>query len=165
MPCRPGYCGCQRHRILTEEGTLQVKRSSGRSKVKVTADGTGVVSLAGSVLLVEMAEALGLRDGLSYAMAYASAPLITRSRPRARAWKAGVRPGWIVLDFDATLLTAHSEKETGRAHLEARLRVPPFCVPGWDQRGASGMLRPRNAGSGTPPVTWPCSTRLWSDCR
>src|SRR6516225_4616740 len=34
-----------------------------------------------------------------------------RARARARAWGLGVRPGRIVIDLDATLIVAHTEKE------------------------------------------------------
>ena len=34
-----------------------------------------------------------------------------RAEARARVWDAGARPGSITLNIDATLLTAHSEKE------------------------------------------------------
>jgi hypothetical protein len=34
-----------------------------------------------------------------------------RAKARERAWEAGARPEEIVLDIDATLITAHSEKE------------------------------------------------------
>jgi hypothetical protein len=34
-----------------------------------------------------------------------------RAAARATAWAAGVRPANIVLDFDATLVTSHSDKE------------------------------------------------------
>lgn len=34
-----------------------------------------------------------------------------RARARQRAWRAGARPKELVLDIDATLITAHSEKD------------------------------------------------------
>lgn len=34
-----------------------------------------------------------------------------RRRAREQAWRRGARPEQIVLDFDATLITGHSEKE------------------------------------------------------
>lgn len=46
-----------------------VKRSSGRPRLVVTADGTGVAAHVGSRLLADMADALGLTAGLSSAMA------------------------------------------------------------------------------------------------
>ena len=35
---------------------------------------------------------------------------VARAMARARAWTAGAAPKSITLDFDATLLTSHSEK-------------------------------------------------------
>jgi hypothetical protein len=46
-----------------------VKRSSGRPRLVVTPDGEGVVSHAGARLLADVADASGLSDGLSAAMA------------------------------------------------------------------------------------------------
>ena len=153
-----------------------VKRSSGRPHLVVTADGTRVAAHVGTRLLADMADALGLTEGLSAAMAptrqrrsahdpgrvlvdlvlnvagggtsmsdlkvlrnqpevfgtVASDPTAwrvlasvdddvlvsidaARAAARAMAWAAGARPpkDFIVLDFDATLVTSHSEKEKG----------------------------------------------------
>ena len=54
---------------------MKVTRRTCTSKVQVLADDTTVVSLAGSALLVELADRLGLTDGLGVAMAP------TRERP------------------------------------------------------------------------------------
>ena len=50
------------------EGTPEVKRSGGRARVKVSADGRGVVSHAGSALLRELAAETGLADAVSGAL-------------------------------------------------------------------------------------------------
>lgn len=71
---------------------MQVKRSSRRPTVKVTADGTGVVSHAGSALLAELADAVGLRTGLSAAMAP------TRQRRSAHD------PGDVLIDLAVMLI-------------------------------------------------------------
>jgi hypothetical protein len=39
-----------------------------------------------------------------------------RALARARAWKAGVAPERVILDFDATPITSHSEKEHAAGH-------------------------------------------------
>jgi len=54
--------------IPEQEGTSQVKRNRRIPKVKVSADGAGVVSHAGVGLLREMAAATGLVDGVSAAL-------------------------------------------------------------------------------------------------
>lgn len=57
-----------------------------------------------------------------------------RAGARAKTWAAGARPDTITLDIDATLLTAHSDKDRA-----ARLRVPPDrLLAGGDRRSARG---------------------------
>ena len=46
-----------------QEGTPEVKRSGSRARVKVSADGRGVVSYAGAALLRELATETGLAGG------------------------------------------------------------------------------------------------------
>jgi hypothetical protein len=49
-----------------------------------------------------------------------------RALARARAWKAGAAPERVILDFDATPITAHSEKEHATGHYRGQqLRGPP----------------------------------------
>jgi len=45
-----------------------------------------------------------------------------RAQARARAWAAGAAPEEVILDFDATPITAHSDKEARRP-LQGRVRV------------------------------------------
>jgi hypothetical protein len=52
-----------------QEGTSLVKRNRHRPLIRVTADGRDIVSHAGSRLLGDLADVLGLTDGLSRAMA------------------------------------------------------------------------------------------------
>lgn len=58
----------RRSTIRYEEGTPRVKRSKVARRVKVSADGVGVVSHAGIGLLREMAEETGLVDALDEAL-------------------------------------------------------------------------------------------------
>jgi hypothetical protein len=51
-----------------QEGTSQVKRSGSRARVKVSADGKGVVSHAGVALLRELATETGLAAGVTGAL-------------------------------------------------------------------------------------------------
>jgi hypothetical protein len=51
-----------------QEGTSEVKRSGSRARVKVSADGKGVVSHAGAGLLRELATETGLADAVSGAL-------------------------------------------------------------------------------------------------
>jgi hypothetical protein len=156
-----------------------VKRSRSRSRVKVSADGAGVVSHAGVGLLRELAQYTGLVDGVSRALidtykglpvhvpgrvfcdlavaiadgadavsgiavltdrhdlfgpvtsmpttwrvldridaAHLQAVRRARNEARAAAWAAGAGPdltGWLHIDFDATIVIAHSEKQNAAA--------------------------------------------------
>src|SRR5512133_3719738 len=60
-----------------QEGTPEVKRSGSRARVKVSADGKGVVSHAGSALLRELATETGLAGAVSGALldTYRGVPL------------------------------------------------------------------------------------------
>jgi Transposase DDE domain group 1 len=158
-----------------EKGTSKVKRTNARPSLSVTADGKGVAAHAGTRLLAEMADFVGLTSALSDALAptmrrsrrhdpgrvlldvaltladggdclsdlsvlrdqpalfgaVASTPTASRvvdsvdavvlaamraarAKARERAWLAGLSPvrstGPLILDFDATLVEAHSDK-------------------------------------------------------
>jgi hypothetical protein len=178
-----------------------VKRVGLVDKLRVTADGRGVVGHAGSALLAGVADRVGLTSALSAAMAPTrerrsahdpgvvlrdlvvmladggecladigalrdqedlfggvasdstafrvidsiDAACLERLRgavatARAGAWKLGARPALTVIDVDATLTSAHSDKGAGRRELQGRLRASPAAVlsgrlrrgPGWD---------------------------------
>ncbi len=73
-----------------------------------------------------------------------------RARARARAWDAGARPETITLNIDATLLTAHSEKELAAGNYKHGYGFHPLSC--WlDETGEAlaALLRPGNAGSNT----------------
>lgn len=73
-----------------------------------------------------------------------------RATARARAWAAGMRPGWIVLDIDGTLLTAHSDKEQAAPTYKRGFGFHPLvCFLDGTNEALAGTLRPGNAGSGT----------------
>src|SRR5215204_6409608 len=59
-----------------------------------------------------------------------------RAQARARAWAAGAAPAQVILDFDATPITAHSDKGARRRALQGRIRVSP----------AAGDVRAGGAG-------------------
>ena len=190
-----------------------VKRNRTRPALKVTADGTGVAAHAGSRLLADMADVLGLTAGLSRAMAatrtrrsahdpgrvlvdlavmvadggtslsdlrvlrdqpdlfgvVASDPTAwrvldsidanamaainaARASARAVAWAAGARPpaDFIVLDFDATLVASHSEKEQAAPNYKHGFGFHPLlCFVDATNDALAAMLRPGNAGSNT----------------
>jgi hypothetical protein len=187
-------------------------KATKRPRPVVTTDGDGVASHAGSYLLVELADRLGLTAALSRELAclqrrrrahdpgevlrdlavsianggeclsdlrvlhnqpdlfgeVASVPtawrvidalatdldlaLIRRARARARAqaWMNGLRPERITLDFDATLVTAHSEKQGAAGTYKRGFGFHPLlCTLDETCEMLSALLRPGNAGANT----------------
>jgi hypothetical protein len=73
-----------------------------------------------------------------------------RRLARARAWKMGAAPTEIVLDFDAALITAHSEKEGAAGNYKGGFGFYPlFCYLNQSREALAGLLRPGNAGANT----------------
>ena len=73
-----------------------------------------------------------------------------RAAARRRAWAAGADPGFYVIDIDATLVTAHSEKEQAAPTYKRGFGFHPLMAF-LDATGEAlaAKLRPGNAGSGT----------------
>lgn len=196
-----------------------MKRNAWATGLSVTADGTGVVALAGSAALRLLADKVGLTDGLSAALArrsfvpvhdrgqvlvdvatvlaaggeaigdidtlrhqplwgrVASPPTVwrtlddinpvalkriakARARARRRVWDlfpdgvpasgaAGADLGdTVVLDVDATLVTAHSEKEQAAANFKGGFGFHPLGVWCDNTRELLAVtLRPGNANA------------------
>lgn len=188
-----------------------VKRRRRRPALMITGDGTGVANHAGTRLLADLADAVGLTGALSVAMAptkqrrrghdrgevltdlavaiaggaetisdvavlrdqpelfgpVASHPTVwrtlaavdeaaleriktARAQARAKAWAAGADPGFYVIDIDATLVGAHSDKEQAAPTWKRGFGFHPLLAY-LDATGEAlaGVLRPGNAGSGT----------------
>ena len=188
-----------------------VKRRRRRPALMVTGDGTGVASHAGTRLLADLADSVGLTGALSSAMAptkqrrrghdrgevladlavaiadgaetisdvavlrdqpdlfgtVASHPTVwrtlaaiddaaleriklARAEARAAAWAAGADPGFYVIDIDATLVNAHSDKQQAAPTWKRGFGFHPLLAY-LDATGEAlaGVLRPGNAGSGT----------------
>ncbi len=190
---------------------MRVHRSQSVRRVKVTTDGEGLVSHAGTALLAEMADRSGLTRAMSVAMGdcgiswhthdpgvvlthlavaiadgadclsklavlgdqealfgpVASYPTAWRAveavaSPQLRAiddaraaarvavWAAGGAPAAVTLDFDATLLDAHSDKQDAAPTYKRGFGFHPLGV--WcdeTTEALAGMLRPGNAGANT----------------
>jgi hypothetical protein len=187
-----------------------MKRNAGRPNIVVTTGGKGVAAHAGARLLCELADELGLRQGLSEAMAptkqrrgghdrgrvlvdlavaiadgataisdlrvladqpslfgeVASLPTTwrtleavdaaaleriasARATARAEAWAAGLDPGFYVIDLDATLVGAHSEKEGAAPNYKHGFGFSPLMAF-LDATGEplAARLRPGNAAPG-----------------
>jgi Transposase DDE domain group 1 len=73
-----------------------------------------------------------------------------RAQARARVWDAGARPDTITLNIDATLLTAHSEKESAAGNYKHGFGFHPLgCWLDETGEALAAILRPGNAGSNT----------------
>ena len=71
-----------------------------------------------------------------------------RALARARVWALGGAPGRVVLDIDATLVTAHSDKEGAAGTYKGGYGFNPLvCFEASTGEALSGILRPGNAGS------------------
>jgi len=69
-----------------------------------------------------------------------------RAVARARAWKAGAPPQRVILDFDSTPITSHSEKEGAAGHYKGGFGFHPLIVT-CGREVLAGILRPGNAGA------------------
>jgi hypothetical protein len=186
---------------------LKVLESASFRTVDVVADGKGLSSRAGTVLLALAAQRLGLTDGLSAALAgtrerrsghdpgqvlcdlavmaadggrcvsdlavLAGQPALfgevasvstarrvllsigeaelgrvrrARAVARERAWRHGTAPGRVILDFDATPITIHSEKERAAGHYKGAFGFNPLLAT-CGREVLAGILRPGNAGA------------------
>ena len=73
-----------------------------------------------------------------------------RRRAREQAWAKGAAPERITLDFDATLVTAHSEKEKTAGNFKGGFGFHPLvCYLDESGEALAGILRPGNAGANT----------------
>src|SRR5215207_4087355 len=71
-----------------------------------------------------------------------------RARARARAWDLGTRPERIVIDVDATLIRAHTEKEGAAVNFKGGFGFHPLLAYLDETREAlAGTLRPGNAAA------------------
>lgn len=69
-----------------------------------------------------------------------------RAQARARAWAAGAAPEQVILDFDATPITAHSDKELAAGHYKGGFGFNPLLVT-CGREVLAAILRPGNAGA------------------
>ena len=73
-----------------------------------------------------------------------------RAQARARVWDAGARPESITLDIDATLVSAHSDKELAAGTYKHGYGFHPLgCWLDETGEALAAILRPGNAGSNT----------------
>jgi hypothetical protein len=73
-----------------------------------------------------------------------------RAATRSRVWDLADTPSRVILDIDATLLTAHSEKEGAAGTYKGGFGFHPLlCFEAATGEALAGVLRPGNAGSNT----------------
>lgn len=73
-----------------------------------------------------------------------------RAEALARAWDAGARPKELILDIDASLLTAHSDKQGAAGTYKGGFGFfPLLCYLSETGEPLAGILRPGNAGANT----------------
>jgi hypothetical protein len=73
-----------------------------------------------------------------------------RARARQNAWEAGAIPEQILVDIDATLITAHTEKDGAAGTFKGGFGFHPLLAFLDESREAlAGLLRPGNAGANT----------------
>ncbi len=192
---------------------MRVMRNGRPVTVEVTSDGAGLVSHAGSALLAQVADRVGLTGALSLRLAgvkqrrrghdpgrvirdlavmladggecvsdlgavreqdalfgavasdstafriidriactpgMLDALRVAHARARARFWELQGAPARLTVDVDATLITAHSEKEKAAGNYKGGYGFHPLQAYLDETREAlGGLLRPGNAGSNT----------------
>jgi hypothetical protein len=73
-----------------------------------------------------------------------------RAEARGRVWQLAGAPRRVTLDLDATLVTAHSDKEQAAGTYKHGFGFHPLlCYEATTQEGLAGVLRPGNAGANT----------------
>jgi len=222
------------------EGTFQMKVTAIRPKITVSADGKGIVSQAGALLVTQSMRATGLDRGLTAALErwrssravhdpgkiiadlvvtlalggdcladisvlraqpelaglVASDPVVSRlvsalatdlpkalrairkarAAARERAWalaseRAPGREGSLIpVDIDATIVTAHSEKEKAAPTWKKTFGFHPLAAFADHGAGAAGealaiLLRAGNAGSNTAGEHIEAAGWRWPSCQ
>src|SRR4051794_25781858 len=69
-----------------------------------------------------------------------------RAQARERAWAAGAAPAEVIVDFDATPITAHSDKEQAAGHYKGGFGFHPLLAT-CGREVLAAVLRPGNAGA------------------
>jgi hypothetical protein len=96
------------------------------------------------------ATAFGVIDEVARDPALLAALREARAQARAGAWAAGARAERIVIDIDATLIGAHSDKDGAAGTFKGGFGFHPLLAYLDETREAlAGVLRPGNAGANT----------------
>ncbi len=145
-----GLCWCaggtRERRSANDPGKvlcdLAVMAADGGSCVSDLAVLAGQGALFGSIASVSTARRVLLKVGESELERIRQA----RALARQRAWDAGAAPDLVILDFDATPISIHSEKEHAAGHYKGGFGFNPLVVT-CAREVLAGVLRPGNAGA------------------
>jgi hypothetical protein len=96
------------------------------------------------------ATAFRVIDALAHDVGLLAALRVARARAREHAWRLGAAPARVVIDIDATLIGAHSDKEGAAGTFKRGFGFHPLLAFLDESREAlTGLLRPGNAGANT----------------
>jgi DDE family transposase len=123
-------------------GDLAVMLADGGRCVSDLQALAGQASLFGGVASVSTARRVVLSVGEEELAGIRAA----RAAARSRAWAAGAAPERVILDFDATPIDIHSEKEQAAGHYKGGFGFNPLLVT-CGREILAGILRPGNAGA------------------
>jgi hypothetical protein len=133
---------CSAHdpgRVLCD---LAVMAADGGSCVSDLAVLAGQGALFGNIASVSTARRVLLKVGESEVERIRQA----RAVARERAWNAGATTDRVILDFDATPISIHSEKELAAGHYKGGFGFNPLIAT-CGREVLAGVLRPGNAGA------------------
>jgi Transposase DDE domain group 1 len=139
-PTRERRCAHQPGRVFCD---LAVMLADGGRCVSDLAALAGQPALFGEIASVSTAR----RVMLSIGEAELDAIRQARARARERAWAAGAAAERVILDFDATPISVHSEKEGAAGHYKGGFGFNPLLVS-CGREVLAGILRPGNAAAG-----------------
>jgi hypothetical protein len=132
-------CGHEPGRVFCD---LAVMLADGGRCVSDLAALAGQCSLFGEVASVFTARRVVLSVGKGELAGIRAA----RAAARSWAWVAGAAPERVILDFDATPIDVHSEKERAAGHYKGGFGFNPLLVT-CGRAILAGILRPGNAGA------------------
>jgi Transposase DDE domain group 1 len=96
------------------------------------------------------ATAFRVIDAIAADLGLLEAVRAARARARENAWNAGAAPERVIIDIDATLIGAHSEKDGAAGTFKGGFGFHPLLAYLDESREAlAGVLRPGNAGANT----------------
>jgi hypothetical protein len=136
---RERRCAHDPGRVLCD---LAVMAADGGRCVSDLAALAGQPSLFGDLASVSTAR----RVMLSIGEAELEGIRAARARSRERAWAAGAAPERVILDFDATPISVHSEKEGAAGHYKGGFGFHPLLAS-CGREVLAGVLRPGNAAA------------------